>query len=90
MDQKQRPLSNEERKILSSKRVSMDVSPFEAEMIRELRTFTHGRFIVQLLDGVPIRYMVEISKMFFEGTDGYEVLENVNKVTQKGVKYHGR
>lgn len=77
--QKQKPLSNEERKILSSKRIPMQVSPFEAEMIKELRTFSHGRFIVQVLDGIPIRYMVEISRMFFEGTQGFDILNKTAK-----------
>lgn len=62
-------LSNEERIMLSKKRVPMEISPFEKEMLIELRKFTHGRFIVQVLDGIPIRYITEISKLFFEGVN---------------------
>lgn len=59
-------LSNEERKRLNTKRITLDVSPYEAEVIKELRKFSHGRFIIQVLDGIPVRYMTEVSKMFFE------------------------
>jgi len=62
-------LSNDERKLLNQKRITLQVSPFEAEVIKELRTFTHGRFIIHVLDGIPVRYSTEVNKMFFEGAD---------------------
>jgi len=76
---KQRTLSNEERKRLSSQRIKMDVSPFEVAAITEMRKYQHGRFIIQLLDGIPIRYVIEASYVFFENTESLAILQKVVK-----------
>lgn len=59
-------LTNDQKKILSAQRREMLVSPFEAQVITELRKFRHGRFIIQVLDSIPIRYITEVSSVFFE------------------------
>jgi hypothetical protein len=66
-------LSNEERKILAKKVIPMDVNPFEAEVIKELRKIRHGKYTVQVLDGIPIRQIAELSKVFFDGISQEEL-----------------
>lgn len=56
----------EQKKEFSRKRVAMELSPYEIEVVMELRKFNHGRFIIQMFDGIPVRYITEISKVFFE------------------------
>lgn len=60
-------MSNEQRKLLHTRKVTLEVSLLEEELLKQLRTLNHGKFIIQILDGVPFRYQIEISK-FFEGT----------------------
>lgn len=72
-------LTNEQRKILAAKRISMEVSPFEAQIVKEIRKVPHGRFIIQMLDGIPIRFITEQSFMVFEETEGEEVLSAITK-----------
>lgn len=78
-------LSNEERKILSGRMVDFQVSLLEKELLLELRTLSHGKFIIQMLDGVPFRYQIEISK-FFDGDTDFSIM----KTAAKGGESNGR
>lgn len=78
-------LTNEQRKILSAQRTSMEVSPFEREAIMQLRKFTHGKFIIQVLDGIPIRYIAEVTSMFLVATDsGLDTISKTERSINKG------
>lgn len=48
-------LTNEQRKILSGKMINIQVNIYEAAVLQKIRAYTHGKFIVHMLDGVPIR-----------------------------------
>lgn len=72
-------LTNEQRQMLAKQRISMDVSPFEAQIIEEIRKMPHGRFTIQMLDGVPVRFIREQSFMVFEETEGESVLSKITK-----------
>lgn len=62
MDQAKAPnLTHEQRKILNAKRVLMEVSPYEAAVVRQLRTMTFGQLIIHLLDSIPIRFTLGAS-----------------------------
>ena len=60
-------MTNEQRKLLHTRKVTIEVSLLEEEILKQLRLISHGKFIIQMLDGVPFRYQIEISK-FFTGT----------------------
>lgn len=66
-------LSNEEKKKLAQKKMSVEINPFEAEVIKKLRLFRNGKFTVVVLDGLPIRFVKEESNMFFEGISADEL-----------------
>ncbi len=72
-------LTNEQRKQISLKRVSMELSPFEVQIINDMRKVQHGRFIIQMLDGLPIRYITEQSFMVLEETDNTNVLSKITR-----------
>lgn len=72
--QQQRPLSGEQRKILATMRVKIDLSPFEAEIIKVLRTITHGKLVVHMQDDIPVRVEENRSTMVIAGTDSYNTL----------------
>lgn len=55
-------LSNDQKRILSQMKIPMDVSPFEAEFIKKLRQYSHGRVTAVLLDGIPVRIETNISE----------------------------
>lgn len=76
---REKALTIEDRRELSLKRLKMDVSPFEMEIINQFRKLNHGKFIIQIMDGVPFRYMIEESKVFFEGEDAFDILDRVTK-----------
>jgi hypothetical protein len=59
--------------------MNMEVSPFEAQIISELRKVAHGRFIIQMLDGIPMRFITEQSFMVFEETASEDVLSKITK-----------
>lgn len=66
-------LTTEQRKVLSGKRLTMQVSPYEAAVIEELRKYTHAEIIVTILDGVPYRCKLSISVMM-EQSDQFETI----------------
>ncbi len=68
-------LTSEQRKELNQRKVSMEVSLLEQELLIQIRKLSHGRFIIQMLDGVPFRYQIEISK-FFEGLPDYDIVKD--------------
>lgn len=72
MDNQKSTLTNEQRKDLHNRKVSMEVSLLEQELLVQLRKLSHGKFVIQMLDGVPFRYQIEISK-FFEGQSDFKV-----------------
>lgn len=72
--QQQRPLSGEQRKILATMTVKIDISPFEAEVIKVLRTVSHGKVTVHMQDDIPVRVEENRSMMVIAGTNSYETL----------------
>lgn len=72
-------LTNEQRRILSAKRITMEVSPFEAEFIKQMRKYAHGRVTAVILDGIPFKIETNISQMLFEETDAVDTLKKVIK-----------
>jgi len=72
-------LTNEQRKVLSGKRLSMQVSPFEAAVIEELRKLTHGEVIVTVLDGIPYRIKLNISVMMEQSEQFEDIVAQLAK-----------
>lgn len=66
-------LTNDQRQTLHKRKITIEVSLLEEELLVQLRKLSHGRFIIQMLDGVPFRYQIEISK-FFEGLEDFDIL----------------
>ena len=66
------PMKVEKIKELHKRMVNMEVSIIEQEMLKQVRTVKHGKFIVQIMDGCPFRMQLEISK-FFEGGRDFDV-----------------
>lgn len=62
-------MSNEQRRLLNTRKVTVEISLLEEELIKQLREVKHGKFIIQMLDGVPFRYQIEISKFFTGSQD---------------------
>lgn len=72
-------LTNEQRKIIASKRVSMLVSPYEAAVIEELRKHTHAKVIVNIMDRIPYRIELGISVMVEQGIEFEKSIANLIK-----------
>lgn len=71
-------LTNEERRRLNTKRIDIEVTPFEAEFIKQMRKYTHGRITAVLLDGIPVRIEFNITQMIFGDDD--DIVDKVKKV----------
>lgn len=72
-------LTSEQRKIISGKRITLLVSPYEAAVIQELRKHTHAEVIVTILDGVPYRVKLNISVMMEQSDQFEEILSDIAK-----------
>lgn len=72
-------LTNEQRKILSGKRLTMIVSPYEAAVIEELRKHTHAEVIVTIMDGIPYRCKLSISVMMEQSTQFEDIVAKIIK-----------
>ena len=72
-------LTTEQRKVLSGKRIQMEVSPYEASVVEELRKHSHAEVVVTILDGVPYRCKLSISVMMEQSTDFEEILAKIAK-----------
>ncbi len=72
-------LTNEQRKIISGKRITMLVSPYEAAVIEELRKHTHAKVIVNILDSIPYRIELAISVMVEQGEDFEKNIAKLSK-----------
>lgn len=79
--QKQTPMTTEQRKLLSNMRIKVDISPFEAEIIKELRKISYGKVTIQVTDDVPFRVTKETSEMIIAGTDSFDTLSQVKRVS---------
>lgn len=79
--QKQTPMTAEQRKFLANTRQKLDVSPFEAEIIKELRKLSYGKITIQITDDVPSRIEILESKMIIVGTDSFDTLSKVKRVS---------
>lgn len=62
-------MSNEQRRLLNTRKVTVEISLLEEELLKQLRLLRHGKFIIQMMDGVPFRYQIEISKFFTGSSD---------------------
>ena len=56
-------ITNEQRKKLASKRIPMEVSPFEMAFVLKMRQINFGRVTAVLMDGVPFRIETNRSDM---------------------------
>ncbi len=54
-------LSNEQQKILHSKRIKYDISPYEIGIIKAMRKIQFGQLTIHFLQGVPVRYTIGAS-----------------------------
>lgn len=72
-----KPLTNEQRRELAKKTIHMEVTVFEAEVLREIRECMHGRITVIMLDGTPCRIEFSHSKMLFQDGEGVKTLQKV-------------
>lgn len=79
--QKQAPLTGDQRKLLSNMRIKVEISPFEAEIIKELRKISYGKVSIQVTDDVPFRLTTERSEMIIAGTDSFDTLSQVRRVS---------
>lgn len=79
--QKQAPLTGDQRKLLSNMRIKVEISPFEAEIINELRKISYGKLTIQVADDVPFRVTQETSQMIIAGTDSFDTLSKVKRVS---------
>lgn len=71
--------TSEQVKIISAKRITMEVSPYEMAFIFELRKHSFGRVTAVITDGVPLRLELNQSVMVTD-TDGYdEVVKSFEK-----------
>lgn len=73
-------LSNETKRQINSSRVPMEVSPYEASLIKEIRKINFGRVTVVLFDGVVDR--IEVGQSFKIFPDGFE--DGLEKLTKGG------
>ena len=55
------PLTNEQRVRLNAARVTLEVSPYEATIIKEMRKVNYGQFTIHFHNGIPIRYTLGAS-----------------------------
>lgn len=70
-------LTNEEKKELNNKRVPMDLSVFEMEAIKILRTINFGRITIVMFDGIPTKYETQESKFFLTETNSSDTLSKL-------------
>lgn len=77
MNHLHKPMTNEQRRELAKNTVEMEVTVFEAEVLRELRDCIHGRITVIMLDGTPCRIEFSHSKMLFQDGDGVKTLKKI-------------
>ena len=56
----------------------MDVSPYEAVIIKELRKYSFGQFIVHLHNGIPLRYTLG-AEYAIDPTRDEDILKQVAK-----------
>lgn len=72
-------LTTEQRKVLSGKRLNIDVSPYEAAVIEELRKYSHAEIVVTVLDGIPYRCKLSISVMMEQSDQFENIVANIAK-----------
>lgn len=72
-------LTTEQRKKMSGKRLTMEVSPYEAAVIEELRKLQHAEVIVTILDGIPYRVKLNISVMMEQSEQFEDIVAQIAK-----------
>lgn len=72
-------LTTEQRKKLSGTRLTMQVSPYEAAVIEELRKHLHAEVIVTVLDGIPYRCKMSISVMMEQSQQFEDIVAQIAK-----------
>jgi hypothetical protein len=70
-----------QRKKLSAVRIEMQVSLYEAEIIKELRKIPNGKVTIHIRDEIPLRFTFEDTRVILEQTDS---ADTINKVTLNG------
>lgn len=64
-------ISNEQKRVINQTRVPMDVSPYEAAVLKEIRRIEFGRITIVMFDGIASR--IEVGQSFNISPDGKEV-----------------
>ena len=77
-------LSSEQRKIISSKKITFEVSPYEMAFILEIRKHTFGRVTAVITDGIPLRIETNRSEMITDSPEFNSVVDSFLKQDAKG------
>jgi len=72
-------LTNEQRKIIAAKQLTIVVNPYEAAIIQEVRKQQHGEIIIVVMDGIPYRVKVNTSIMMEQTEDFETILAQIAK-----------
>lgn len=63
MAQDQFPLSQSQLQLLSNKKITVEVSPFEAIIIKVMRKMKFGNLTIHFANGIPLRYTLGASQV---------------------------
>lgn len=72
-------LTQDQRKRLSGNQVSYKLNIWEIAVINKLRTYPHGRYIVHVIDGLPIRCETTGSEMIEQSEEFAGLVEKMLK-----------
>ncbi len=64
-----KPIPMEKLRELHRRKITVEVSILESEVLEQIRSFKYGKFTLQIMDGVPMRMQIEQSKWFEGGKD---------------------
>lgn len=74
---KQANLTAEQRKMLSTRRVSMPVSLFEAAIIHEIRNIGYGQVQIHIIEHVPHRFHILDAGFIVDPTSDIDLLQKL-------------
>jgi hypothetical protein len=76
------PLTNEQRMKLNAQRISFELSPFEIVIIKALRSYDYGQFVIHLVNGMPLRYTLGASYAT-DPTKDIDLLKDIAKLVEE-------